>query len=152
MLSLRVRFITGVVYAENVAWAHVLAADVMKVRGNDPTKAPAGEAYFIGEDHNINFFDFIEPFAACHGYKMPRYHVPYFILFLVALLLELVHKVLGLVGIRFEPLFHRFHCYVICRDFNFRHAKATRDFGYVPRVAPQEAMRRTVEWFKTVKL
>ena len=137
---------------ENVAWAHVLAADAIRQHKDDPRQAPAGQAYFIGEDNAVNFFDFIAPFAAAHGLRMPRYHIPYPILFLVALLMELLHHVLAVFRVRFEPLFHRFHCYVICRDFNFRHDKARRDFGYEPRVPPAEGRRRTVEWFSGQKI
>ncbi|MFN8596364.1 MAG: hypothetical protein U0559_09310 [Anaerolineae bacterium] len=34
------------------------------------------------------------------------------------------------------------------RDFNFTHAKATRDFGYEPSVPLEQAIAETTEWLK----
>ena len=48
--------------------------------------------------------------------------------------------------------FHRFHLYILCKDFYFTNAQAERDLGYTPWVSPKEALARTIEWIKVEPL
>jgi len=135
----------GIVYIDNIAHAHILAADSLASKGAD---SPAcGNAYFIREDNNINFFKFIEPFAESKGAHLPRFHLPFWALYFFAVLMELVHWLVSKCVRNFEPTLSRFHCYVIGRDFNFVHHKAARDLGYQPIVGKEEGLRRTLAWF-----
>jgi len=38
------------------------------------------------------------------------------------------------------------HLYMQCMDFS----KAVRDLGHDPKVAPEEGIKRTVEWMKSI--
>ena len=134
-----------IVYVDNVAHAHLLAA----ARLIDPaTRAHVGgEAFFIGEGNAPNYFDFIRPFAGARDVAMPTRHLPKRVLAVVARGMELVHRFL-----RVDVPFHRFHLYVLGQDFFFSNAKAERLLGYVPWVSPAEGLARTVAWIRVEPL
>jgi 2-alkyl-3-oxoalkanoate reductase len=139
----RARF--DVVYVDNVVHAHLLAAACLE----DETRRArvAGRAYFVGEGHAPNFFDFLRPFAAMHGVEIPRRRLPRRLAFLIADLHALVHRLTGI-----EPTFHRFHLYVIGQDFFFSDRRAREELGYVPVVPIEEGLERTKAWVKTLAL
>jgi sterol-4alpha-carboxylate 3-dehydrogenase (decarboxylating) len=134
-----------VVYVDNVAHGHLLAA----ARLHDPSTVDlvGGRAFFVGEGNAINFFDFLRPYAAVKGVRMPRWRLPNFLAFVVALLMELIFMLL-----RVPVPFHRLHYYLLCHDFYFSNASAARVLGYEPLVSPAEAQRRTVEWVRAERL
>ncbi len=134
-----------IVYVDNVAHAHLLAAAALE----DPTKRErvGGEAYFIGEGNAPNYFEFIRPYAEARGIQMPTRRISAGLLSLVARGMELAHRVLGV-----DVPFHRFHLYVLTRDFFFSNEKAKRDLGYTPWVSPAEGQARTIEWIRHASL
>jgi nucleoside-diphosphate-sugar epimerase len=134
-----------VVYVDNVVHGHLLAAS----RLHDPStrESVGGKAYFVGEGNAINYFEFIRPYAAARGVSLPKLRLPYKGVELVARGMELVHRVLGV-----DVPFHRFHLYILCKDFYFTNAQAERDLGYTPWVSPKEALARTIEWIKVEPL
>ncbi|HUZ18475.1 MAG TPA: NAD-dependent epimerase/dehydratase family protein [Spirochaetia bacterium] len=124
------------VYSENVAHAHILAADKLF-----PGSAVAGQCYFI-TDHkpDRNLFDFMAPLLEALGYRPARMAIPYSIAYLLATLSELVAP---------HSPFNRFSVVQTCVDHTFVHDKAARDFGYRPVVPAEEAFRRTVAWARS---
>jgi len=147
------------VYIENVAWAHILAA-----RNLYQGSRVCGEAYFICENFHTNFFDWISPYVQAKKLSMPKIYLPIWLLYIVALLSEFSHflfhflfnnrflTLLTKKKFTYEPLFHRYHIHVLCRDATFSHAKATRDFGYRPIVSQQDALKATLTWLSDVNL
>lgn len=131
-----------VVYVDNVAHAHLLAA----ARLHDPATRDrvGGKAYFAGEDHAPNYFEFLRPFAVARGIPMPRVRLPDHAVYALALGMELAHRVTGV-----EVPFHRFHYYILVKDFFFSNANAERDLGYRPIVPKELGMARTVAWVRT---
>jgi nucleoside-diphosphate-sugar epimerase len=134
-----------VVYVDNVVHAHLLAAACL----HDETRRGrvAGRAYFVGEGHAPNFFDFLRPFAAVHGITIPTRRLPRRLAFAIADVNALVHRMTGL-----EPTFHRFHLYVIGQDFFFSDRRAREELGYAPIVPTREGIERTKSWVKTLAL
>jgi nucleoside-diphosphate-sugar epimerase len=134
-----------VVYVDNVVHAHLLAAASLE---DEARRARvAGRAFFVGEGHAPNFFDFLRPFAALHGVEIPRRRLPRRLAFLIADLHTLVHRLTGL-----EPTFHRFHLYVVGQDFFFSDRRAREELGYAPIVPIEEGIERTKAWVKTLAL
>ncbi len=129
----------GVVYVDNVAHAHLLAASCLA--GATTRAVVGGNAYFVGEDHAPNYFEFLRPFARARDIAMPTVRLPAAAVGVLARGMELAHRLTGA-----DVPFHRFHQRILTSDFYFSHARATRDLGYEPIVAPAEATRRTVEW------
>ncbi|MBD3190384.1 MAG: NAD-dependent epimerase/dehydratase family protein [Candidatus Heimdallarchaeota archaeon] len=122
------------VYSENAAYAHVLAAEHLKL--GSPL---AGECYFI-TDHQPaeNLFTFMEPFLERLGYPVPKRSIPYRVAYILAWLAEKIAP---------KSNFNRFSVVQTCIDHTFVSKKAREDFGYEPIVSKEEAFERTVEWF-----
>jgi nucleoside-diphosphate-sugar epimerase len=123
------------VFSGNVAHAHILAAENLA-----PGSPVAGQAYFITDGHDGNFFSFMDPFLESLGIPVPKRSIPYGVANVLAWFSEKVSPRSNL---------NRFSVYCICLDHTFVHSKATRDFGYEPRYSAKEAFEITLEWLKT---
>jgi nucleoside-diphosphate-sugar epimerase len=132
-----------IVYVDNVAHAHLLAAK--RLEDEATRDRVGGQAYFIGEGNAPNYFEFIRPYAEVHGIALPKRRLPYLPLSIVARGMELAHRLFGV-----DVPFHRFHLYILAHDFFFSNEKAARDLGYAPIVTSEEGQRRTLEWVKTL--
>ncbi len=132
-----------IVYVDNVAHAHLLAAAALD-RGPD---AVGGRAYFVGEGRRPNYFEFLRPYAERKQVPMPRRYLGRTGTAIAARALELVHHVTGR-----EVPFHRFHQRVIGEDFFFSNRAIERDLGYSPLVSPDEGLRRTLAWLDGVPI
>jgi nucleoside-diphosphate-sugar epimerase len=118
-------------YSENVAHAHLLAAEHLYPGAN-----VAGQAYFIGDHYPArNFFDFMEPYLEALDLPVPRRSIPYPVAYGLACVVE-----------RLLPRsnFNRFSVIQTCVDHTYRHDRAERDFGYHPPISEEEAFRRTL--------
>lgn len=134
-----------IVYVDNVAHAHLLAA--RRLADASTRDAIGGEAFFVNEDNAPNYFEFLRPYAESRGIRIPSFHLHDRPLLALATSMELAHRVFGI-----DVPFHRFHLYVIGRDFYFSSEKARRLLDYRPIVTPDEGLRRTLEWLKDVDL
>jgi sterol-4alpha-carboxylate 3-dehydrogenase (decarboxylating) len=132
-----------VVYVDNVAHAHLLAAGMLE---RDPTRV-GGRAYFVGEGNKPNYFAWLRPYAARKGIAMPTRYLGRIGTAIAARAMEIQHRLTG----RDVP-FHRFHQRVIGEDFFFSNQSITRDLDYAPIVAPAEGERRTLAWLDGVSL
>ncbi len=129
------------VYVDNVAHAHVLAAEAL-----GPGAPVCGRAYFVTDHEPTNFFDFVEPYLKALGIRR-RMALPGPVAWAVAHGVEAGY---GLFSrwIRTGPVITRYTVAATCRDFWFTHAAATRDFGYQPIVSAEEAYSRTLTWLR----
>jgi nucleoside-diphosphate-sugar epimerase len=134
-----------IVYVDNVAHAHLLAAK--RLEDEATRDRVGGQAFFVGEGNAPNYFEFIRPYAAAKGIALPKWRLPYGPLAVVARGMELAHRLFGV-----DVPFHRFHLYILGHDFFFSNEKAARLLGYAPIVTPGEGQRRTLEWVKTLEL
>ena len=132
-----------VVHVDNVAHAHLLAAAKL----HDPATCDrvGGGAYFVGENHAPNYFEFLRPFAEACDIAMPRLRLPGPVVLALAHAMELVHRVT-----RVEVPFHRFHYHILVKDFFFSSTNAERDLGYRPIVSKEEGVAQTIEWVRTL--
>jgi nucleoside-diphosphate-sugar epimerase len=123
------------VYSENVAHAHVLAAENLH-----PGSKVAGQCYFVTDYEPENLFDFMAPFLKELNIPPAKISIPYVPAYVLAFISELVSP---------QSTFNRFAVVQTCVDHTFTHAKAARDFGYRPIVTREEAFGRTVAWLKS---
>jgi nucleoside-diphosphate-sugar epimerase len=129
-----------VVYVDNVAHAHLLAAAALT---RDPSRI-GGRAYFVGESNKPNYFAWLRPYAEHARIPMPRRYLGRTGTALAARAMELGERLSG------KPAtFHRFHQRVIGEDFFFSNAAIQRDLAYAPLVTPDEGQRRTLSWLDT---
>jgi nucleoside-diphosphate-sugar epimerase len=133
-----------VVYADNIAHAHILAA----IHLNSHDAPHGGKAYFISENNHVNWWEFVRPYVQCKGLALPKRHIPAWIIYYVALLTEILHWFVSFFTTSFDPTLSRFIYYLLCQDFNFVSDRAKADFGYEPIVPSNEGQRRTLVWMR----
>ena len=126
----------SVVYVENAAHAHLLAAASDRV---------GGKAYFINEAEPLLLWPWINTMLDKLDLKPVRRGVPFALAFYAGLVLEGVHRLLPFLG---EPLVTRFLASELYRNHYFSIGNAERDFGYRPLVSFAEAEARTLAWFR----
>ncbi len=133
------------VYSGNMAWAHVLAAHAL-LTGNQRIK---GNAYFITDGPPANFFKFFDRIVMESGYRIwpSNIWIPRRLAFLMGALSEGFAFLLRPVK-KYTPKFSRFAVIYTCSDFTFSSAKAKSDFNFIPKYSKEEALARTVEFYK----
>ena len=136
------------VYVDNVAHAHLLAADAL-LAGNT---ALAGQCYFVGDHGYAAFFAFLEPFFAALDAPLPKASLPRGVALALAWLAKVAFALLGWLVSSLNPELTRYTVDALTQDFYFSWEKARRDFGYTPLVSRQEAQERTIAWAHTERL
>ncbi|OHD65885.1 MAG: hypothetical protein A2176_03495 [Spirochaetes bacterium RBG_13_51_14] len=133
------------VYVGNVAHAHVLAGKSLL----EPRGAAAGNVYIITDFEAKNFFDYMEPILRGIGYPMPpkTRSIPMPLMYALGGLLEGVSW-LCRPFVRIKPLVSRTSVVMVCKELTFTGEKARRELGYRPLYSEEEAIARTVEYFK----
>ncbi len=133
------------VYVGNVAHAHALAAKAL-LNGNGKA---AGKTYFITDFPPKNFFDYMAPIIAGIGYSLPpkSKSIPRPVVYLIAALLEGI-SVLVRPFFRFNPKLNRTSVTMVCKDLTFSGERARTELRYRPRYSEEEAIARTIEYFK----
>lgn len=122
------------VYVENAAWAHLLAADRLL-----PGSPVAGSAYFISQGEPINCWQWIEELLALAGLPPLRRAVSTRAAYCVGAALEAAHL---LLRVKAEPRMTRFLALQLGKSHYFNIDRARRDFGYQPPISTAEGMRR----------
>ena len=133
------------VYVDNVAHGMILAAADLIA----PHPVAGGQVYFITDGPPANFFDFFAPPVEAAGHRMPppERGLPVAPLFALGAVLEGVAWLVRPVW-RFAPNLTRFSIRFVALDFTVGSEKAARELGYAPLVEPDEAMRRTCEYYE----
>lgn len=124
----------SMVYVENAARAHLLAADALGL------KSPvAGQAYFINEPEPVNLWGWINTLLDRAGLPPIKRSISAGSASTIGAVLEGVHK---LFGISSEPRMTRFLASQLSRSHWYRVDKARRDFGFESVVTVEEGLRR----------
>jgi nucleoside-diphosphate-sugar epimerase len=121
-------------YVENVAAAHIQAADALA-----PGSAVAGQAYFINEPEPVNLWDWVNELLGRAGLPPVAKTISARTAWRAGAVLEGVYRVLRL---RSEPPMTRFLASQLSTSHWYSVAKAQRDFGYTPPVTVEEGLRR----------
>lgn len=133
------------VYVGNVAHAHVLAAKSLL----ESRSTAAGNVYFATDFEAKNFFDYMEPILNGIGYRMPprSRSIPMPLMYALGLLCEGASW-LCRPFFHLKPLISRTSVTMVCRDLTFTSGKACRDLGYAPLYTEEEAITRTISYFR----
>lgn len=138
----------GRVYVGNVAWMHVQAARALQLR----PEVVGGEAYFCYDDSPyLSYEEFDMEFLRPLGFRMlgQRRPLPYFLLYLLASLLEAAQWLLKPL-VTLAPTLNRYTLAMVTTAFTVRTDKAARHFGYQPLASWQQSKARTAAWIKEV--
>lgn len=135
--------VTDFTYVDNVVYAHSLVTE--KLSKND--SKIGGQAYFITNGEPCLFWDFVGKILHEVGCPKPTKYCPWMIAYIFACLMEILHWFVGWMWNWYPPV-TRSMVFTMSRHHWFSHAKATRDFNYVPIVTLEDGLARTARWFK----
>ncbi len=119
-------------YVENVAAAHIQAADAL---GFD--SPVAGQAYFINEPEPVNLWGWIDELLTRAGLPPLKKRISAKKAYRIGHACEHVYRFLRLPG---EPPMTRFLASQLSGSHYYNVAKAQRDFGYQPQVSVEQGM------------
>lgn len=136
------------VYVENAAEAHLLAADELAagLQGRGEPKN-AGKAYFITQDEPVDCWSWIDEILALVGLPPVEKSVSARTAYAAGALLEFKQWLLR--DFQNEPRMTRFVARSLATDHWFDKEAAARDFGYRPRISTEDGMRRLGEWLRS---
>lgn len=126
-------------FVENVVHGHILAAE--RLRSDSPI---CGKPYHITNDEPVRFWDFMSEVLVGLGYAAPRYHLPYALVYGLALLLWLLSLILRPL-IRFKPTFTPMRVALAGTHHYYSCERAKEDLAYKPVVSLKEGIERTVK-------
>jgi nucleoside-diphosphate-sugar epimerase len=121
-------------YIDNAAQAHFDAFDHLA-----PGAACAGKAYFISNGEPWPMRELLNALLRAAGAPEVQKHLPFRAAYAIGVACEALWTLLPLKG---EPPMTRFLAEQLSTTHWYSMAPATRDFGYVPKVAMEEGMRR----------
>ncbi|XP_002738669.1 3 beta-hydroxysteroid dehydrogenase/Delta 5--_4-isomerase-like [Saccoglossus kowalevskii] len=137
-------------YVGNVAWAHILALQQLKRQRSEDDIS--GQACFISDDTEpMNLFDFMEPFLQARGFRLSRYHIPYWFMYIVAFIVEFLAWFLQPFSKINFPI-NRNVLHHMCTSCYFSYHGAKRYLNYSPLFSVEESMERTVRYVKRLRL
>jgi len=123
-------------YAGNLVEALWLAA----------TKAEAkGEVFLITDGEATTRVRLMEIICEETGYPMPTRHVPRW---LVRMLCPIVEGIHSLRRASEPPLVNKFRVKFMSTPLTYSIEKARRVLGYAPKMTTEQALRRTLAWFR----
>jgi nucleoside-diphosphate-sugar epimerase len=122
------------VYVENAAAAHLQAADALEAGS-----AVCGKAYFIGQDEQVNCWQWIDELLALADLPPVRKSISTSAAWRIGATLEAAYRCLR---IRRDPPMTRFLAAQLGRSHWFSLAAARRDFDYLPAISTAEGMIR----------
>ncbi|XP_028315818.1 sterol-4-alpha-carboxylate 3-dehydrogenase, decarboxylating [Gouania willdenowi] len=125
-------------FVENVVHGHILAAECLR-----PDSPTCGKPYHITNDEPVRFWDFMSDVLVGLGYSAPRYHLPYTLVYGLALLLWLLTLVLRPV-MSFKPTFTPMRVALAGTHHYYSCERAKEDLGYKPVVSLKDGIQRTV--------
>jgi nucleoside-diphosphate-sugar epimerase len=141
--------LVDVTYVENVAAAHLQAADTLGETASDfgelSRAAVGGRAYFLSQGEPVNCWRWIDEILALVDLPPVQRSISARAAWRLGGACEAVWRLLGL---RSEPPMTRFLAAQLATSHWFDISAARRDLGYEPRVSTAEGMRRLGEWLR----
>lgn len=131
------------VYVENAAEAHLLAADELA----KPTPKNAGKAYFLSQAEPVDCWPWIDEILALVDLPPVKKSVSAQTAYYAGAVLEFKHWLLR--DFANEPRMTRFVARSLATDHWFDKTAAREDFGYSPRISTEEGMRRLGDWLRS---
>ena len=128
------RNLVDMIYVENAADAHLLAADALL-----PSAPVCGHAYFISQGEPVNCWNWIDDILTLAGLPVVDKSISFPAAWRLGRLCETVYR---LTGIQREPPMTRFLASQLATNHYFDISQARRDFGYHPRISTQSGMQR----------
>ncbi|HUU01982.1 MAG TPA: NAD-dependent epimerase/dehydratase family protein [Myxococcota bacterium] len=110
--------------------------------------AAAGETFVITDDLRLSWKELISKVIAAFGARERTFSFPAPLARAAGIALEAAFK---LSCSRKAPAITDYRTALVSRDFHFSCAKAKQMLGYSPALPLEEGLRRTVEWYRSLK-
>ncbi len=127
-------------YIDNVASAHILAAQNLETRGT-----AAGESFFISQGEPVLLWDWINALFKRLDIPEVTSKVPFKLAYQLGFLMEKTYSLLGKTE---EPKMTRFLAEQLAKSHWFSIKKAQRILDYQPKVSTAEGMKRLIDWLQ----
>ena len=137
------RNMVDISYIDNVAEAHILAAENL-----DSHATAAGNAYFISQGEPVNLWNWINSLFERLDIVPVRKRIGARTAYILGTLLEGLYM---WSNVDREPPMTRFLAEQLARSHWFSIAGARRDLGYKPRISTPEGIERLVQWLSLKK-
>lgn len=112
-------------------------------------KHAVGKGFLVHDGEMTTFQQFCAAIAGSLGVRVPRRHIPYFLAYAAALVLEVVWR---LFRLRSRPLLTTYTVKNLGSRLRFSIGRAERELGWKPKVSYHEGLARTITWLKTLDL
>ncbi len=126
------------VYIENLVDIIMLLSNEKKANNN---------AYIATDGLDITWHEFNAALASKLGIELPKTSIPYSLAMAVAKMYCGVHK---FTRLKSEPFLTPYRINNGGKDYHFSIAKLKNHFGYKPAIDLDEALNRTVKWYRDV--
>jgi len=130
-----------VTYIDNVAFAHILAANNLST-----VKSAAGKAYFIGQEEPVELWSWINSLFHRLGIPVVKSSVSFPAAYVIGGIWEIVSKILRHDN---EPQMTRFLALQLSKSHYFSHNNAQTDLGYQPIVSTEAGLDHLEQWLKS---
>ncbi len=124
-------------YIENLIDAILLAGT---------KKDTVGETFIITDGLDITWKEYTDKIAYKLGVRPPLFSIPYPLAYSAGAVCEAILK---LFRSKKPPIITRYRIANAGKDYHFSIEKARTKLGYQPRISFDEAMTRTVKWYRT---
>jgi len=131
--------IVDISYVENVAEAHILAADNL-----ESSQTASGKAYFISQGTPVNLWQWIDELFLRMNIPEIRSQVSFRLAYSAGVFLEGWHH---LFANHKEPVMTRFLAEQLAKSHYFSIELAKNDIGYRPRVSTEDGMKRLLNTY-----
>ncbi len=112
-------------------------------------KRAIGNGYLVHDGESITLQKFCEGIAQALGVKPIKTHIPYWVAYAAAVVMETVWKALK---IEKRPLLTTYTVKNFGSRLQFSIDKAKRELGWVPKIPFQEGFAKTMQWLKTLDI
>lgn len=127
--------LVDIIYVENAAKAHVDAFNELITDAKN-----SGKAYFIGQEHPVNLWDFIDQILECKGLPPVKKSISVAKAYKIGSCIEFFLNLFKIFNI--HPPMTKFVALQLGTSHYFSHENAKNDFGHEPKVTIEESLRR----------
>ncbi len=107
----------------------------------------AREVFVISDDQAVTWRQLLTLFAAELDIEPPRFSVPFSLAYTAAASWEMLYKALRVDR---APMLTRYRVLLVANHCHFVSNKACRLIGYSPRVPLEQAVEKTVKWYRSL--
>lgn len=106
-----------------------------------------GNGYLVHDGESVTLQSFCENIAHALGVKPIKTHIPYFLAYIAAFVMEITWKILRK---KTRPLLTTYTVKNLGSRLRFSIEKAKRELGWVPKITFRDGFEETIRWLKTL--